>query len=352
LSTTFKNVVSVLLDGETLRFWSRVTITRALDSIDTVELEAPFDSNDPTHRRLFVPFSYKSFNVAINDQTFFTGTMVPVVPRLTPTASEIAVGAYSLPGVLSETTAPVDSLPLEFKGQNLHEIAAALLAPFDLSVQAQVTPGPVFDKVRLSGEQKILPFLAGLAKQRNQVISSTPTGDLLFWRAFELGSEPVATIRQGESPFIGITSTFNPRQFYSEITGLKSVRPRSKRKTTFTVINKLIPNIFRPYIFNVPDTKDTDLEDAVIAKAGRMYANAISYTVEIATWRDPQGDLWAPNTIIQLVAPGAMIYRPYEFIVRAVVFNKDKEKETAALDVMVPGSFATTAEIGGLPWDE
>jgi prophage tail gpP-like protein len=233
----------------------------------------------------------------------------------------------------------------------LHEIAAALLAPFSLQVEARVAPGPVFDKVAIRQEQKVLPFLAELAKQRNQVIASSDTGDLVFQRAIESGT-PVAVLEQGKSPMGAITPTFNPSEFYSEITGLKAVRVRSKRSKSFTVVNDLIPNIFRPYIFSVPNTKDTDLEAAVLAKASRMYANAVAYTVAVPTWRDTNDNLWQPNTIVRVTAPGAMIYKPFDFVVRAVVFSGDKESETATLDVMMPGSFAEAAEVGGLPWDE
>jgi prophage tail gpP-like protein len=82
-----------------------------------------------------------------------------------------------------------------------------------------------------------------------------------------------------------------------------------------------------------------------------MFANAIAYNLQVATWRDASGNLWEPNTIVRVLAPGLMIYRPFDFVVRSVILDKDKEKETATLDVMVPGSFARTAEIGGLPWD-
>lgn len=343
--------VTVLIDGRTLFGWTRVTITRAIDAIDTVTLEAPFDQDNLAHRNIFRPFSYKPFSIMVDDAPLITGTMVPVNPKITPEAVEVAIGAYSLPGVLSECTASAESLPLQFKDQNLHDIATELLKPFGLSIIADVSPGPPFDKVVINGEQKVLPFLADLAKQRNQVIGSTETGDLLFWRANDFG-RVVAYLAQGEAPVIGITPTFDPSEYYSEVTGLKAVRPRSKRSTKFTVVNNLVPNIYRPFIFRVPNTKDVDLRDAVVAKASRMYANAIAYTIEVATWTDPDGNLWAPNTLVQLVAPGAMIYRPYNFIIRTVVFNKNPEGETTTLDVMVPGSFDVDAAVGGLPWDE
>jgi prophage tail gpP-like protein len=351
LSISFKNEVAVVIGGKRFRYWSRTQISRAIDSIDTVQLEGPFEPGNETFRQIFRPMSYQSLNVTVNDEPLLTGTMVPVTPRLTPEANDLAVGAYSLPGVLSESTPAVDALPLLFKGQNLHEIAATLLEPFGLQIEARVPPGDPFKKVRIRAEQKILPALADLAKQRNQVISNNPTGDLVFQAAIESG-EPVATLQQGLPPLVGGTPSFNAREYYSEITGLKSVRPRSKRTTKFTAVNTLIPNIHRPFIFKVPNTKDVDLEDAVLAKKARMFANAIAYNLQVATWRDASDNLWEPNTIVRVLAPGLMIYRPFDFVIRSVILDKDKEKETATLDVMVPGSFARTAEIGGLPWDE
>jgi prophage tail gpP-like protein len=82
-----------------------------------------------------------------------------------------------------------------------------------------------------------------------------------------------------------------------------------------------------------------------------MFGNMVAYSVKVATWRDPSGNLWEPNTIVSLDAPDAMVYRPYDFVIRGVEFERDSRKEHATLDLVMPGSFS--GEIPeALPWDE
>jgi len=323
-----------------------------MDTVASVEFDGPFDPKQTAFRDAFRPFSYQPLDIAVDDSPVLTGTLVPVVPRFTAGKSTVAAGGYSRPGVLGECTAPVEAFPLDLKGQNLHEIATALASLFGLSIDAQTDPGPVFDRVALKPHEKILPFLAGLAKQRGQIISSNEVGDLLFWEAVDMSfGAPAATLTEGEPPLLSVVPSFNPSDFYSQLTGLKPVRVRSKKSIAFTVRNTLLPDVFRPFNFSVPDVKDADIEPAVQARNGRMLGNAVSYTVEMATWRDPTGELWAPNTIVRITAPHAMIYSEYDFLIRSVVFRKDPNKETAQLDVVVPGSFSGV-EPGEWPWEE
>ena len=102
--------------------------------------------------------------------------------------------------------------------------------------------------------------------------------------------------------------------------------------------------------FKAPDTLNADVKAAVEAKAGRMFGNMAAYSVTVSTWRDPQGDLWEPNTTVKLLAPGAMIYNEYEFVIRSVDLDVEGDKRTATLDLVIPGSFSGVIP-KVLPWE-
>lgn len=350
MSITFENEVAVLIDGNRFRFWNTVAITRMIDSIHTVSIGAPFEQNDTYFRNTFQPFSFKPLNVTINDDPFFTGTMITDVPQMDPRKTTDNIGAYALPGVLQDCTVPGANLPLEFNGLNLHDIATTLAGYFDIEIDAQVSAGDVFKKIDMDPASKILPFLTPLAQQRGQIMTSNEIGDLVFWEANESGNS-VAKLVQGESPLIGISPTFKHDQYYSEITGLKDVRVRSKGSSSFTLENPIYDGPTRPYIYRVTDIEDPDLETAVTNKMSRMFANTVTYTAKVATWRDPQGNIWAPNTFVTVEAPGAKIYSAYNFLVRGVTLRKTSKTETADLHLVLPGSFGE-ADPGAMPWDE
>ena len=105
--------------------------------------------------------------------------------------------------------------------------------------------------------------------------------------------------------------------------------------------NTRLKGVVRPYTFTVQDTLDADVQAACEGKAGRMFAGAIAYTVQVATWRTPAGKLWAPNTTVTLYAPGEMIYTEYEFLIRSVAFSRPSDEgSVASLTLTVPEAFA------------
>ena len=346
--TRTENEVALILDGKRFRFWDNIQIKRAVDVVDSVEFSAPFDSSVSDFKNAFRPFSYKRVEVTLGGDPLFTGTMVAVNPVLTDSKKTVAVSGYSLPGVLNDCTPPASLPSLEFLDQKLPEIAAAIAAPFGIGVVFEADPGAVFEQVAVNTGEKALTFLTKLAKQRNLVISSTSKGELLFLQSTE-GGKPVATLQQGEPPLLEVTPFFSPQEYYSHITGIEPVFI-GLAGTQYTVKNPRLNGVIRPMMFNISDSVDAEVKETVEAKAGRMFGNMAAYSARVATWRDPSGKLWEPNTTVTLFAPDAMVYTAYEFVIRSIVFERAASSEMAVLDLVIPGSFSgKIPEV--LPWD-
>jgi prophage tail gpP-like protein/phage tail protein X len=342
------NEVAILIDNKRFRFWDKIRINRSIDTMDTAEFGAPFESDNPGFKESFQPFSFKSVDITVGGDPLFKGTMIGIVPVVQNNQKVISVSSYSLPGVLNDCTPPSSSYPLEFNNQGLREIASAIAEPFGLTVDFRADQGAVFDRVACDPSKKALSFLIELAKQRNLIISSSQRGALVFWQSVESGS-PVARMQQGSPPLLSVTPFFTAQEYYSHITGLEPVVTGSEG-SQFTVKNPLLTNVTRPITFKTSDTLTADVKNVVEAKAGRMFGNMASYTIRVATWRDPNGALWTPNTTIKLLAPDAMIYTEYEFIIRSVQLNRERAAETATLNLVIPGSFSgKVPEV--LPWD-
>jgi len=342
------NEVALLIDGERFRFWDRIRLSRSMDAMDTVEFSAPFDADTPNFRETFRPFSYKNIVVTVGGDLLFNGTMITIDPVLENNRKIISVSGYSLPAVLNDCTPPASAFPLEFNNQKLPEITAKFVEPFGIGIKFDADDGAIFERVASKPEKKVLSFLIELAKQRNLIISSTERGELLFQQSTTVGN-PVARLRQGESPLLSVTPRFNPQDYHSHITGLESVE-LGLSGSKYTVKNERLEGVIRPLIFGVPDTVKADVKAAVQAKMGRMFGNLAGYTIQVDTWRDPVGVLWQPNTTLKLTAPDAMIYNEYEFIIRSVDFDRENA-DLATLELVIPGSFSgELPEV--LPWDE
>ncbi len=356
MSTTYEvpaddaDEVALSIDGEVFRFWQEFKLTRTIDAMDTLSFRAPFDSDSPAYRSRFRPLSYQPLAVHVGGAVLFSGTLVNAVPALANDALTVGVSGYSRPGVLRDCTPPISMADrLEFDDYDLRKIAELLAEPFEVEVVFDAPPGPVFERVGIKPAERVLAFLIKLAQQRGLLVSSTSTGQLLFAAPSSQGT-PVAQFEEGAAPLLSVSPFFSPQDYYSQITGIEPVLVGTTGSQV-TVPNGQLPNVHRPLTFTAPDTEPGTVRKAVEAKAGRMFAQAISYRLEVATWRDQGGSLWEPGALVSLLAPGAMIYSPYVFLIRAVEFHQTDSARTATLDLILPGAFA--AELPeSLPWGE
>lgn len=344
------NEVAISVGGRRFRFWTDVTIHRAIDTVDTVDFAAPFEPEDKFFRDTFRPFSFQPATIDVGGERLFTGTMVSPTPATSVDGRTVSASCYSTPGVLGDCTAPASAFPLEWDNVNLQTIAKKLAGLFGLDVVFGTDPGPVFERAGISPGQKVLAFLSSLASQRNLLISSTSDGKLLFSSAKTSG-RAVADLSEGDSPLQEVLPTFSPQDYYSHVTGVTPVLIGFLKGEEYTVKNPRLSGVMRPYTFQSKDTTPADLSKSVESKASRMFANAVGYDVALSTWRDPDGRLWAPNTFITLQAPGAMVYRKSLFLIRAVTLSKQDNNESAVLSLVLPGALAGEVP-ETMPWDE
>lgn len=340
--------IGIVISGERFRFWSRMSLARAIDEVSTVTFYAPFEPENAAFRRIFKPFSYQPVTVQVGRQVVQVGTLMGVTPELSESSSTVAVSAYGVPGVLNDCTPPESDFPIEFDFLDLREIAKSLCEPFGIEVVLEGNPGDVFERVELTAGVTILPFLAGLSEQRGRVLRDDGDGRLVFVKP-DRGAKPVAKLKQGQPPVTGVSPSLNPQTYYSHVTGLET-QIIGIGAGAHTVTNTRLFTAFRPHVFTVPDSFEAGVAVATEEKIARMFAEAATWTVDVATWRAPGGQLWEPGQIIELEAPRAMIYASYKFMIRRVVLNASSDQRTATLDLIVPEAF--TGELPEkLPWD-
>lgn len=342
--------VSIVIDGQRFVSWSEVEITRSIDTFSTVSFKAPFEPERREFRDTFRPFSFKPIEIDVGDERLFTGVMVGVPASVDANARSVSVTGYALPGVIENCTEPESEVPYEFRKLSLKEIAEALAGPFGLGVDFRVDPGAVFKEAKLEEDGRIFAFLTELAKQRNIVLSNTPDGLLLCWQSVGTGS-PIARLLGGLPPLVRVEPSFDPQQYFSQITGFASAK-RGRKGGKWTESNPHLTGVLRPFNFKLDDTEPADGPEATRAKLGRMFGQVSSWSIsDIPTWRTPGGALWSDNTTVLVQADDAMIYRESELLVRSVSLKQTATAESATLDVVLPGAYSGDVP-EFLPWDE
>jgi len=340
------NLISALIDGQEFRFWDSIKITRNIDTFDTFAFGAPYDPDNSLLTDVFLPLSYKPIEITIDGELLTTGTILPVVPTLSDTTNSVSVSGYATPGVLNDCSIPFDKYPLEFNNQTLEQIARTIAAFFKIQVVFSEESGAVFERVAIETGKKPLTFLIELAKQRGFLISNNEKGNLLFFKAASAGL--TTTLKQGHTPLISIDPQIDPQQFYSSVTGL-APDALGVNFESVTINNPFLKNINRPFVYKA-DQKlaGADLQNAVKWKAGLMFASAIKYKANVQGLRDERGDVWKPNTFINLTAPGVMINKETTFLIKSVDLDRG-QNDTAGLNLVLPESYQGKLP-STLPW--
>jgi len=340
--------VEIRLDGKLWQLWDDCELSRSVDAYDTAAFVSPFNVANRTFKEAFRPFAFSNVEIAVGGQKFFTGTMVDVAPSTDENGSRVAVACYALPGVLIDSAAPISLLPFEARGLTLKQIAERVCRPFGLAVEFTSPPGPAFRRVKQKLDARVQDYLVELAHMRGLVLGNDAAGRLVFKRSVGLGS-PVARLVSGRPPVLSVTPTFNARNYYSEITGVVSTKITAG-SSKYTATNPRLVGRLRADTVTLEDAEQADAPTAVRARLGRMFGNAYAVSVEVPTWRDPAGNLWAPDTTVSLLAPEAMIYTESQFLVRSVVLRTNAAAKTTTLSLALPGAFS--GEIPSrFPWD-
>jgi prophage tail gpP-like protein len=349
----------MVIDGRTWAHWDDLELHMGFDTNHSVGFAAPFDVERKSFRQTLQPCSLKPLRLTIGTEPLFTGILQDVQPDSDPDSNVVKCGAYSKPAGLEYTNLPADQVPFEANGLSLAQIATRLAGLIGVTVVIQADVGGAFKRVktrqkktdsRLDHDQKLDDFLVELAKQRGVVRTSDRQGQLVLWRPVSTG-RPVARLIEGTPGVGAIHPTINAQEYYSEITGFTTTK-RGDPGAKFTERNaRLSGGTLRALSFKLDDVEKGDGPNAVKAKLGRMFANAVSYVIELPSWRMPSGELWEPNTTATVLAPRAMIYRETEFFIRDVYLKQNNEQQTASLGLVLPGAFSGEAP-PFMPWEE
>jgi prophage tail gpP-like protein len=349
VARTDSNVVTVRIGGETFEFWNEIQIESAMDSFGLFSLTAPFEAAEPRFREVFRPFQFKSVEIQIGGGLWFSGTMMTPKPLVGSDSATVTAEGYARAGVLNDCPLPGARQPVEYNDLNLKEIATRQAAPFGLTPVFDAPAGRAFESVTIQDGQSVLSFWRTLAEQRGLVIGNDAAGSPLFQTETE--APAVQRLELGAPGVMGVSPSFDAQAYYSHVTVVTPTFLNVIEGIRHTKVNPFLRGISRPLTFSVEFVEPGEEVALVNTKMGRMFANAISYHVDVASWRNAAGDLWLPNTYVELLAPRAMVYEPTKFLVRRVSLKKDAKKEVASLTCVLPGSFSGQIP-EALPWDE
>jgi prophage tail gpP-like protein len=331
--------VSIVIDGKEFTGFTGYDLTLSYDSFDTFSFTAPYDPTLAELAQTIVPFAFKGCEVYYDGHLLFKGTLLTPDPELAAKSSEITLQGYPLCAVLNDCMLPPTKYPLPCNGINVKGIAEAACECYSIPVVFEGDVGPDFTEVSIEPTEKILDFLSKLSKQRSLLFSNNEKGQLVFFNAKK--EKASASFSEGKLPLLSIKPKFGAQEFFSHITGF-SKTDAEYPAASYTYENKYLINhgILRHHTVIIEDAEtSSDLENAVKAYAGRMFADCVSYELECEGHVNENRELFQKGMAIRVHAPSAMIARETDFMARSVHLKRTKEGKTTSFTLVLPGSY-------------
>jgi prophage tail gpP-like protein len=297
------------------------------------------------------PFTFKPCAVYYNGDLLFKGSLLTPDPELTDKEKEITLQGYPVCGILNDCTVPPSKYPGNYSNMDIKQIAENLCDSYGVPVLFNGDIGDVFEEVNFEPTERILSFLKKLAQQRNLLFNNNENGALVFFKAKK--EIDFISFEEGKAPLISIKPQFKAQDFFSHITG-HTKTDSDTTSLSYTYENKYLTKkgISRCNTIMIDDAKTSiDLEKAVKAYAGRMFADCVAYELTCEDHVNNDGKLFKKGMNVCVYSPSAMIRRETNFIARNIKLKRTTEGKTTVINLVLPGSYdEKIPEV--LPWEE
>lgn len=330
-----------------LDYFNNFSLNLKFDSIGgTFGFSYDFNPDNREHKELSCIGHYHECSVEHNGELLLTGIVLSINMTSAPVKKLVAIGGYSLPGVLEDCEIPTTSYPLQSDGLTLKQIAQKLLQPFGIKMiidnAVAQKMNSVFDKSTAGESQTVKAYLTELATQKNIVISHNEKGELLFTAA-KTDQTPVMQFdfSNGVLPGVSMNLQFNGQAFHSHITVQKQAGIDADAETgnagEATVRNPYVypKAVYRPKVISQSSGSDVDTETAAKNALAAELKN-IKLTIKLDRWLDANGKIIKPNNYITVLNPEVYLYNKTVWFIEEVAFSGNEKEQTAVLTCVLP----------------
>lgn len=332
--------VQMIINGQALRFFDGFSLALGYDKLaNEFAFTAPFDPDIQEIRDAFKSI-YQPTDVYIGGKLVVKGQSA-ARSVLEPGRNAVNVSGYTVTGTLSKSAI---SDPFEYEeGSTYADIITDIAKRFGLAVVIDATATeesskPYDERISFSNIEKVGNKLTRLARDRGLILSSTFNGKLRVTKP-NIESETVQAFISGdESTTISIVPAFNPDALStSYIAYAPESAPVSAGAASESVRGIRQPGIIqRLHAIIAPEAANIDVAAAVRGERGRSYGEWLKVSVEAMGWRDRNGNLYQPNTLVTVRSPRSMIYDELTMFVRNVVLSKSNNRKISKLELILP----------------
>ena len=329
LSNREPDELSIIVDGLEIT----PTATKIMRTMDTTSDAwtavlpwVPGENAELDERVIF--YAKPLTRVYIGGKLVMTGPMYDSESVISDEGTVKNLGGYSRTAdMLDSNMKP----PLEENNVTLKQRAQKLAEFHGIQAVFDTDTGGPFDRVTAGELEKIDTHLKGLAKERAVLMSNTPDGNLLFHEA-DLKSPPLATLREGQPPVGNYRVGAKSRARFKSYRVLLTT-PLDNFESTAVDDNV---SGSRHKVLRIQGSVEGEAATAARWARNLAWIEALTISLPVEGWTDPQGNVWEPNTKYTLVSPSIHLPDGFDFLVRSVEFNESPDGKSAILNLIPP----------------
>lgn len=304
---------------------------------------------------------YHICKVIHNEQLMLTGYILSEAFSDSAKKHLVAIGGYSLPGVLEDCQVPTNeavlkaiasgrlksggvnlpfSYPLQDNNLTLLQIAEKYVSPFGLKVLvdplvAAVVSIPLITETTIKPTDTIKSYLTDLALCRNVNLTHDRFGNLYFTQAkTDLLPKLDFNVPKGGLPGVQMEMHFDGQSMHSHITAIRQAELDTLNAGEATVSNPYVPFVFRPKTF-VVNSGDNNTVQKAAENARADELRGLQLTISIDRW-DVNGIVLFPNNTVTVKNPDIYLFKKTKFFIEAIDYSGDEKSMKAVLHCVLP----------------
>ena len=358
ITADFDTKITIMMNGVELPGAKAASMSRAMNTIAAgFAFDVPFDYRDRTMVDLLRPYTWNECKLFIGGELYITALAAKWSYAQSGDSVVATIEARTMPGEMLECMGMRKSLTFN-AGLNLIDICKQVATPYGIrcfsangtggEVTASTEGGDNFGRIEQDETETDADFLQRLASAKGFLITSMPDGNLLICRA-NTGDKPAVALIEGQAPVKSVASSFDGQRRFSTWKGY--VEESGVTSKPVVLSDPTVPRN-RTFCFKASDSEEGNLSTAVKWRMAKSFNEALSIPVTVEGWRNAEGELWAENMKVTLLAPSAFIFKETEFIIESVSLTKDDSGgDEAGLSLVLPGSYTTTMPKPPFPWE-
>lgn len=378
LSTT--RPVTLLLEGQVYSEWTRAEVSRDLEDLAgqfSVELRDgtrswsswPFASLAALSRRVVAGLDVE---VLVDGESVLKGWVDRVRPRAAEGQVSVTITGCDKTADLADCAATLKP-PYEYQDITIEQVAGKILAPYGLKVRAEAEVGEPFERYAIDVAETALSAIEKGARQRSLLVTSDGRDTVLLTQSGRTRASGVLAFPGNVISSAGEFSADRRHSHYrvkgqAERAGgrrrmsayLKASQAPAARDASSWVEQQRDHETAGVAVTGEEDDEDMSSRYRPLVSMGRTQltkmgardqarwmrrtargrSEALDY--EVLGYRDQAGQLWRPNTLVQVSDRFQGVFR--DMLIAGVVYTHDDNGSRTRLRLCGPEAYDVAAQ--------